>query len=74
MADLMAELQKALTDLGAKKKVLDKASAAVQTASMDYESSVGNVRKLRNELNESVNAQLMAVGVGLTDPRVNQSS
>lgn len=73
MADLMVELQSALVDLGKKKKVLDTASLAVTKASTDYNASVEAVQKLRHDLNESVNAQLLAVGVGLTDPRVNQS-
>jgi hypothetical protein len=74
MADLMNDLKAALADVNTKKKVFETATLAVQNASNDYQHSVDVVQKLRTELNELVNSQLLAVGISPSDPRVTQSN
>ena len=73
MADLMLDLKNALADLTAKKKSFDAASAAVQNASGDYETSKAKVRKLHADVNVSLDEQLKSVGIDLADNRVHQS-
>ena len=73
MADLMTDLQKALTDLMGKKNLLDVASEAVKKASTDYENSKSLVVKLRLEVNRQLDHQLSDAGVSLADSRVSQS-
>ena len=73
MADLMADLKASLSSLLQAKKVFDKASYDVQTASENYQAEQTKVRSLRKQLDESLDAQLDAVGVSSPDSRVHQS-
>jgi hypothetical protein len=73
MADLMNDLQVALTDLNAKKKVFDDATSAVIEASYDYEASKTKVVQLRLDVDKELDNQLINAGISPTDSRVHQS-
>lgn len=73
MADVMQELQKALNDLGAKKKVFDLATEAVMKASADYEDAKTKTVQLRLEVDKLLDNQLLDAGISPSDSRVTQS-
>lgn len=73
MADLMQDLKNALGDLTVKKKEFEAASNTVKTASHNYETAKYKVVALRAEVDKSLDEQLGAAGVDLSDSRVHQS-
>lgn len=54
-------LSKALEDIKEKKEVFDKATAAVNAASKEYNSSIENAQFLRNELEKTLNDSMGSI-------------
>ena len=57
-SEVAAELDKALTDVDAKKALLDSANAAANKASTEHASAISKAETLKQQLNDILNAKV----------------